>query len=52
MRARSILALVAAAFGALIAFVAYELLCFEDIGGSTMCPDGEPTITMSAQLVV
>jgi hypothetical protein len=52
MRALALLAVAAAAFGALIAFVTYEVLCFGESGGSNMCPDGKPTTTMSAQLVV
>jgi Na+/proline symporter len=52
MRALSVLALLAAAFGALIAYVTYWAMCFSESGGSTMCPEGEPTSTMSAQLIV
>ena len=52
MRALSVLALLAAAFGAFIAYLTYWILCFSESGGSTMCPEGEPTTTMSAQLVV
>jgi hypothetical protein len=42
----------AAAFGAFIAYITYVLLCKGESYGSTMCPDGSPTITMSAQLGV
>jgi Na+/proline symporter len=52
MRVVSLAALAAAAFGAFIAFVTYQVMCFAESGGSTMCPDGEPTTTMTAQLVV
>jgi hypothetical protein len=52
MRVLSLAALAAAAFGAFIAFVTYGVMCFSESGGSTMCPDGEPTTTMAAQLVV
>jgi hypothetical protein len=52
MRVVSIIALVAAGFGAFIAFVTFTVLCFSESGGSTMCPDGSPTATMTAQLVV
>jgi hypothetical protein len=52
MRVFSILALAGAACGALMALVTYEVGCFWESGGSTMCPDGDPTTTMSAQLVV
>ena len=52
MRGLSIVALVAVAFGALMGYVTYDLMCFGDAGGSTMCPEGEPTTTMTAQLVV
>ena len=52
MRGFSALALVAAAFGAFIAVVTYEVLCFGESGGSTTCPDGAPTTTMAAQLIV
>jgi len=46
----SMLLLAAAAFGALIALLTYWVLCFEGSGGSTMCPNGHPTATMTAQL--
>jgi hypothetical protein len=52
MRILSIAGVVASAFGALIAYVTYEVMCFGESGGSTMCPDGDPTGTMSAQLIV
>ena len=52
MQAFSIPSLAAAAFGTLMALVTYEVICFGESGGSTMCPDGEPTTTLSAQLVV
>jgi hypothetical protein len=52
MRALSVAALVAAAFGGLVAYLTYWVMCFSESGGSTMCPVGEPTTTMSAQLVV
>jgi hypothetical protein len=52
VRALSVLALAAAAFGAFIGFVSYVVLCFEESGGSSMCPEGEATTTMSAQLIV
>jgi hypothetical protein len=48
----SLLSLIAATFGAFIAYVTYGLLCHGESYGSTMCPDGNPTTTMSAQLVV
>jgi len=44
------LLLAAAAFGALIALLTYWVLCFEGSGGSTMCPNGHPTATMTARL--
>lgn len=52
MRALSIIALAAAGFGAFIAVVTFGVMCFSESGGSTMCPDGNPTATMTAQLVV
>lgn len=52
MRALSIAALVAAAFGTFIAFVTYAVLCNGESGGSTACPNGEATETMIAQLIV
>jgi hypothetical protein len=52
MRTLSVVAVVAAAFGALAAYATYWAMCFSESGGSTMCPEGEPTTTMSAQLVV
>jgi hypothetical protein len=52
MRALSIAAVVAAAFGALVAYSTYWAMCFSESGGSTMCPEGEATATMSAQLIV
>jgi hypothetical protein len=52
MRAVSVLAIPAAAFGAFIALITYAILCHGESGGSTMCPDGEPTTTMTAHLVV
>jgi Na+/proline symporter len=52
MRTLSLVALFAAAFGALIAITTYEIFCFGESGGSTMCPDGKPSTTMTAQLVV
>jgi hypothetical protein len=52
MRAVSIFALLAAAFGALIAIVTFQVMCFGEGGGSTMCPEGEPTTTMIGQLVL
>jgi hypothetical protein len=42
----------AAAFGGLIAWATYWVLCFGESGGSSMCPDGEATTTMTMQLVV
>jgi hypothetical protein len=52
MRALSILALAGAASGAFFALLTFQLLCHGDSGGSLMCPDGEPTITMTLQLIV
>jgi hypothetical protein len=52
MRAASLLATAAAGFGAFIALITYRILCFDESGGSTMCPDGHPTTTMKAQLIV
>ena len=52
MRVVSVLALVGAVFGAFVGYLTYEVMCFNEIGGSTMCPRGHPTTTMTAQLVV
>lgn len=52
MRVLSVLAVLAAGFGALVAVVTYEIMCFDESWGSTMCPQGAPTTTMTAQLLV
>jgi hypothetical protein len=52
MRIVSLVALVAAGFGAVGAYLAYWVGCLSESGGSTMCPMNEPTTTMTAQLVV
>jgi hypothetical protein len=52
MRALSLLATAAAAFGAFIASITYWVLCFNESWGSKMCRDGHPTVTMKAQLIV
>ena len=52
MRALSIVAFVAAVFGTFIALVTYALLCNGESGGSTACPNGEATETMTAQLIL
>ncbi len=46
------LAVAGAVFGAFVALITYSLLCHGDSGGSTMCPDGQATSTMTAQLIV
>jgi hypothetical protein len=52
VRTLSVFALVAAGFGALIAYGTYWASCLSESGGSTMCPMNEPTNTMQAQLVL
>src|SRR5215210_5593265 len=52
MRAFSVVAVGAAAVGALVSYGTYWAMCLSESGGSTMCPDGEPTNTMDAQLIV
>ena len=52
MRAASVFAFSAAAFGAFVAVTTHWVMCNGEIGGSTMCPQGKPTSTMTAQLVV
>ena len=52
MRALSIVAFVAAAFGTFIALVTYAVLCNGESGGSTSCPNGHATETMNAQLMI
>jgi Na+/proline symporter len=52
MRVVSLVALVAAGFGAVGAYLAYWAGCLSESGGSTMCPMNEPSTTMTAQLVV
>jgi hypothetical protein len=49
VRALSIVAILGAAFGAFVASVTYWAMCESESGGSTMCPMGEPTLTMDAQ---
>jgi hypothetical protein len=51
VRALSILAVVAAGFGTLVAWGNHWAMCESESGGSTMCPLGEPSTTMTAQLV-
>jgi hypothetical protein len=43
MRAISFVALVVAAFGALVSYGTYWAMCESESGGSTMCPNGVPT---------
>jgi hypothetical protein len=52
VRALSVLAVAGAAFGALAAELTRWAMCDSESGGSTMCPMGEPTTTMTAQVVV
>ena len=42
----------AAGFAALVALATYEVLCFGETGGASECRDGNPSITMVAQLVL
>lgn len=48
----AILLFLAAAFGGVIAWVTYSVLCYGESGGSSMCPNGDATTTMTLQLVV
>jgi hypothetical protein len=48
----SLITLAAAVLGSFVAYLTYALLCFGDSGGSTMCPNGHPSTTMTFQLVV
>jgi hypothetical protein len=52
MRALSVFVFFAAAFGAFVAVTTHWVMCHGEFGGSTMCPQGEPTGTMTAQLIV
>jgi uncharacterized membrane protein YhaH (DUF805 family) len=50
IRTLSVLALVAALFGAFVAFTTYQILCFGESGGSSTCTQGNAGATMLAQL--
>jgi hypothetical protein len=50
LRALSVVALLGAAFGAFLGWATYWAMCESESGGSTMCPNNEPTLTMNAQL--
>jgi hypothetical protein len=48
----AIVLFLAAAFGGLIAWVTYSVMCYGESGGSSMCPDGVATTTMTMQLMI
>jgi Na+/proline symporter len=52
MRALSVVAVAGAMVGAFVALITYSVLCHGESSGSTMCPDGQATSTMIAQLIV
>jgi hypothetical protein len=52
VRVFSLITLAAAVFGSYVAYLTYALLCFGELGGSTMCPNANPSTTMTLQLVV
>ena len=48
----AVLLFLAAAFGGVVAWATYGIGCYGESYGSSLCPDGDATTTMTLQLVV